>query len=283
MSVDYEVMSVPMKSIDVYSRRYIFDPIISKGKMRPGPRSSEEEIESFFAVSKWWRARVMQLREAGWEGAQGYKSTNLCNCLPWMVAVSARGRAAHFPCHQPYICPWCWAREKILFTYEKIKEALASCGMSWVKGKRDYPYKITGCRNTMVKGPGIDATDAFALICDYARRGRDRARRRIKGSMSAVMVTPARDECFHLSYGGIHISDADLPTEQKMVVRSPSDKNLARLAAYMYPYPRSLFSAPVDRVVEILKARKGFRLTDSVGVLHARRRETDDESSMHDR
>jgi hypothetical protein len=283
MDISFEASFVPRSAIDRACWRSVLLRILARKGKRIRLESDEDILEAVGRVMGLWRRRCRQLKELGWEGAVGKNFQYLRNCPPWMVSVlPSCDRGQPFQCMRSYICPWCWCRRSIIPAYNKLKESLAGCGMGWEKGKRDYPFKLIGHRYSFLKGPGIDAMDAFVLATDFDKRGRKMAAQKTEGVISSVAVYPAKDGLFRLTSAGVVLIPAGQDTTRKMVVTTPSDKNLARLAAYLFPYPSAMLLAPAERALEVLVARKGFRLMSATGVFLGKGKEDIHESSMRD-
>jgi hypothetical protein len=269
MDIPFEVAFVPQSAIDRACRGAVLSSILGKKGKRPDLSSDEMIIKAMNKVLKLWRMRTVLLRDAGWEDAAGVSFQYLRNCPPWGVAVNqCLGDNPPRQCWRSYICPWCWQRQMILPVYHRLKDSMSQLGMTWEKGRVDYPLKLIGKRFSFHKGPGLTAADAFELVSGFARRGREKSKKKYEGVITSISVSPAKENKFRLSSGVVFLAPLDWEGESRMVVTSPSKRNLARLAAYLCPYPRSMLTAPVGPVLEILSARKFFRLISSTGAFH---------------
>ncbi|MCA9070433.1 MAG: hypothetical protein KDA84_15985, partial [Planctomycetaceae bacterium] len=71
-------------------------------------------------VRKQWRARLLNLNKLGWKAVEDDTDLSYAsNCPPFSVKTVNTGRT----CNRR-ICPFCWARQVVSSTYDRLLEVL---------------------------------------------------------------------------------------------------------------------------------------------------------------
>src|SRR5262245_50051765 len=112
----YEFNMVPKEASAHAARRAVLYPLC-----KPPDGLSTEAMEEWCwqeagpKLLKQWRARLVVLKEAGWNKLAGWKNMQYArNCWPGgMLGLCAYEPSQTRTCQHPDLCPWCWARRTI--------------------------------------------------------------------------------------------------------------------------------------------------------------------------
>jgi hypothetical protein len=80
-------------------------------------RSSPAAINAVLTLQASWRARVMTLRSLDLERLQGKVWYFAANCPP----VSVYNKQDTRPCHLRHLCPFCWARHRVVDLCDRLR------------------------------------------------------------------------------------------------------------------------------------------------------------------
>jgi hypothetical protein len=271
MDVRFSVDFVPKDKLSRACHGAVLHPLLSKRGAKLHLKTDDDVIQAVRSVLSLWRKRVSILSGLGWTRLKGKSFQYARNCEPCMLAVKPAYEGRHSrSCKQSIICPWCWCRRHIGVVYHTLKQSLAECGMAWHRDKRrrgDYPYKLMYVNVREKKTGNLTALDAFFISEGRMARSLQRAVSvsDILGAVATASVSPAKDG-FMCRAGMICLVPSSRDCGDARVIWTPSDRNLARLAASMCPYPRGMLLGPPKKVLEILEARKGRRLLRSTGL-----------------
>ena len=105
MDYNFDVKNEHLKSAYKHRacRGAVFFPTLKKAWLGDGGGA-------YGKVRAMWRARLVELRAAGWSRLKGLKFQEARNSPPFGV----RSPGNRFTCDRPRVCPFCWARAYVL-------------------------------------------------------------------------------------------------------------------------------------------------------------------------
>jgi len=156
--------------------------------------SGEEIIAKTKTLARKWQARLLALREAGWEPGGARDVHFLTDCPPTGVLLHL---AQYFPrpCCLRDLCPWCWAREHVAALYQSLEMAL----YPRLRSRRPADYRIlTYHAWSFVPHEALSLAELFAKLATAPVLYRSMTKnRRIAGGYWHVTVEPGvRDRDF---------------------------------------------------------------------------------------
>ena len=114
----YAIRAVKGRTVDLAQRYAVLAPLVARGT-RAG--TQQQIIRRMDRLRSMWIARCTALREAGWERLQtGKQWLYIAGCPPFSVMVDG---PAFKPCKNTAICPFCWARNVVKETFERLEHA----------------------------------------------------------------------------------------------------------------------------------------------------------------
>jgi hypothetical protein len=228
--------------------------------------SPEAAIKSAEAVLGKWRRVLVQLREVGWGPAQGVRFQYARNCPPAGVVAQAVGRDRVRPCHMLGVCPWCWARERVLATFDRTWEVMLASGdaaAGEVPAERPNRLRVlvaTGV--SAARDPG-DVMAAVGYRIDKTVRTR---RGVLAGGLLLATVQPRPAGGWSWTLRSLTLAPAGFPLKPGATeVESPTRRAVAAAVAKFARYPLGMMTADPARVAEVLTARGAFRLYRAFG------------------
>ena len=99
-------------------RRAVLHPLVKLGDAQ----TKQWLQRAFDALRTMWKARLYRLWEANWDAFNRDK-VNLSymqNCPPFSVKTGTTARR----CKRPLVCPFCYARQRVLEPYRKLEKVL---------------------------------------------------------------------------------------------------------------------------------------------------------------
>lgn len=110
-------------------RRAIMLPLFGKvaGKLMPDQQVALDKVRGM------WRFRTVELCDAGWWAMKSWKHvTYAMNCPPFGVRTNTRSRS----CGRALVCPFCFARERVLFQFRKFEQTLFGISGPYMVGQQ---------------------------------------------------------------------------------------------------------------------------------------------------
>lgn len=134
--------------------RYALQSVMPPDSVEPGTTddSSQKVCRALQGVADEWHARVMELRELGWENAQDGLSF-LLNCPPPSVMTKER----KYTCRNYMVCPFCWCRTYPVELWRRFHRVFYPDmpekdrdgeGIEFTAPKKALPYDLLEIRTT---------------------------------------------------------------------------------------------------------------------------------------
>lgn len=246
-SVPFERMNLRRGWALAAARGSVFLPVY-------GPPAGRDPVRANRNLVHAWRDRLSALRDAGWPPAQGLRFGFLWNCPP--CGLEKVGPVLR--CCGLLPCPWCHMR-RVVGAVVRISRLQQRLGPA---GRRPLVLAQTAGLTVPATRPEV----ALAQLLS-GRLAAVRARPNVGcvaysylagtgGASDAGFSVVARRNLLYLPVGaagaaadpGRRASDVDWRPE-----------GLVRVAPEAFPYPDWFLSAPAERVVALLGARRGLR------------------------
>jgi len=255
--------------------------------MRPVARPSRLDdagvIHSFNVILEKWRSRVNDLQQLGWREANNRSLQYLRNCRPACAVfdtIKPDGSltSPRYACGLEYICPWCWAR-RTRDLYRRFEALVPDTA------KKPNLYTIELSKFHFAGGWGDKVLDAvlFKLshdqanyltklkpVCAFRLTTLESRNVRVKGFKLRKPIWFFKNRMLVLYPPGetMPMLDEEL-TRTVNAFEGVSRHALYRAVAWCMRYPSSLLSGDPSRVMRVLEARRGLRLSCVTGTLRA--------------
>lgn len=244
-------------------------------------REPDEPMLAYYlrAVAKH-RARLYALSNAGWATvAKGdFKTLSyLRNCQPIGLRMPSSFRLTY--CNRPRICPWCYARKRLIET-----AAIADAAVRMVVACCDKPdearqkLQLSILVSVWRYPAGTELSSLMAeekekLLFDRNRYADEPG---FFGASSRSVVTPRKDDPGHnlatctllLHHKDIEVCGSPSASTGKVTrVTELTKTGILSALCNQAPFPSAFFNAPVDRLVPILNCyTKRQRSTTATGI-----------------
>ncbi|QDU18930.1 hypothetical protein [Urbifossiella limnaea] len=262
--VRFVVASVPRSAAAMAERQAVLCRVSGKREFQ-----IDAAVEAAAkAVLRRWRTRLAQLREAGWGPIQGLKFQYARNCPPaGVVARPADGeRSSVRPCGLTGVCPWCWSRDRVLATFDRVWEVLLATGDARAgevpaeRPNRLLVRVVTGVSSARLPGEAMAAASYRIDKTVRTRRGL------LVGGYLLVTVQPRPSGGWSWSIRSLVLAPAGYEsTPGSVEVARPTRRTVAAAVAKFARYPLGMMTADPGRTAEVLDARGPFRMYRAFG------------------
>lgn len=285
---EYEIKRVLHRPADK-AARYALQPVTADHKAvepEKGARGDTAVRLAILHLLKTWRARCQVLRKRGWKRIEDKQWFYCVNCPP--IGVATQHRKA-FTCQNAQICPFCWCRQYVYDTYERLRfafyghvpdepridpytqeeEKILPRAMdllevvTWVRQHRDkvevpqlFAENIAAARNNFVRR--IDALGAFQLYTIEPSDPRDPYPHWLTKQRILAMVVPGHPTPPDLDSKVIKKITAVLPASEEGYGRSfkrhtgIDQQTLIAAVGRISAYPSQMLRGAQDDTVDIL-------------------------------
>jgi hypothetical protein len=270
--IEFDIKDVQKRSLDMCQRNAVLYPLA--GKKPPTEESSKWITWAMHRLVKQRRARISDLRTAGWEAPARHNWTWIMNCPPFSVHTGQSMRC----CRYVHFCPFCWAREVVGDAFERVQRFY-------------YQRNANGKRERRPRSEEYHLIE-HTLRAEHTRRNRGVAeliqklqpqlppprhrRAQETGAIRMFTIEPGTD-CWVVKRRSLVLVRSDYPSGDhksdsrvKVTFRRHTSLNLKILAGAVgrvFRYPVKLMRADSDDVLEIIQARRHGRLYGHYGQL----------------
>jgi hypothetical protein len=224
----------------------------------------EDEIEKYTTLRGLWHRKVYAMRTTGWAKLQDFRNfSTWLNCPPFGVITRDRARRCNFPS----VCPYCYARDRILAPFVKMETVLYGCAGPFRvggPGTAQLPVLRPELKIVAFRHNKPDGTKRFGAVTDKSFEAHWNA---LKMTLQSAKQRKYEYELFGSSYGAVQVQYFPKPdrltytrcgvllTDSADVYRiaeryetaishcevaDPSKKNLAAAFAWACSYPPEL-------------------------------------------
>lgn len=275
-------------------RMAVFTPLFGKDWIEAGcskARAKDCAVDHLHKLRTLWRARLGELREAGWPPVQDGKGLQfLRNCPPFGCHT---GKAA-YPCRRRQVCPFCYARLYVLAAFRHLEDFAfggtdpAAEGGGWVKAPAGLKLVEFQQRATTRRWKGAPKTrdgwthefierKAVPFLLELMNYRRKREMNMLRGQCGTLLHTiEPRAGYLVARRSGLVLTRSAPPkgfvpegaTDARYkyrLHREVTKQTLARAAARVFAYPTRLMTGSAPDVVAVLGGLANARLLSTYG------------------
>lgn len=239
-----------------------------------------------FQALGYWRRRCNELREVGWEPAQGVKFQYMRNCPPTVASMRPDNRRGYTrPCRVTSACPWCWCREVVKRTWDVVRAAMDQTGNMFVRGGGgNYPHKLAiRTARVLVQDSEDQPRTLLDKISTLLLRTKRVYEKHSVGACYLAIVHPSKGGWAYTTRVLTLLPQEYQVREGTRVVVHPTRRNVATAVARFARYPRGLMFGDADRLRRLLEVRSRYRLLRFAGVFSSNYRPGNSESDSDSR
>lgn len=268
----YVIKTVASTTMYASARKAVLIPITGK----PERGFGLPLVQYLFDTVRWkWIYRLESLNKAGWDVIRHKKNhAYAVNCPPF--GVSTDDTAAK--CRRPAVCPFCYARERVLNVYRRFSALLFGDdppvdkkGVKLVWFRR-YTHDAFSKLVPEPFGPAT-ASDYMARFVAFARKHRRDVLKLTKAKRASVLFTPFPGKSGGLSvrWSGVLLLEKGVSLDKlvafpfKVGVLDPSKKNLGTCLNKAMRYLRAMMYDDPEKMALILNGVKNVRLLSHYG------------------
>lgn len=232
----------------IAARRAVITPVLGPDMLKY-PQASLDKLRVM------WHCKVEALRKAGWKPLLTQKNISyMRNCPPFGVATDTTSKT----CNHPMICPFCFARLRVIYPYCKLEAILY--GKAGLPGQAPLvrpdlwivAFKcLTSGTGKKLEGKQATLRDHWFMVHNTMKNTRTLERDKFEALYASVLF-----ECYPFQNGltltrsGVMLIDkypsydvaTDYTSNPKRTFRiyEPTRKNLMEAVSYAFSYPKPL-------------------------------------------